>query len=70
MDIINLFCSAWPADNFWATLIKLFDVGSYAWTIILFTLVLKLILSPLDFLQRFYTNKTMCAQQKLQPQLM
>ncbi len=70
MDIINLFCSAWPADNFWATLIKLFDVGSYAWTIILFTLVLKLILSPLDFLQRFYTNKTMRAQQKLQPQLM
>ena len=69
MDVISLICSAWPADNFWATLIKIFDVGSYAWTIILFTLVLKLVLSPLDFLQRFYTNKTMRAQQKLQPQL-
>ena len=69
MDIIGLIGSAWPADNFWATLIQLFDVGSYAWTIILFTLVLKLILSPLDFLQRFYTNKTMRAQAKLQPQL-
>ena len=69
MDIINLIGSAWPADNFWASLIQIFDVGNYAWTIILFTLVLKLILSPLDFLQRFYTNKTMRAQQKLQPQL-
>ena len=69
MDIINLIGSAWPADNFWASLIQIFDVGNYAWTIILFTLVLKLVLSPLDFLQRFYTNKTMRAQQKLQPQL-
>lgn len=69
MDIIGLIGSAWPADNFWATLIQLFDVGNYAWTIILFTLVLKLVFSPLDFLQRFYTNKTMRAQAKLQPQI-
>lgn len=69
MDFINLLGSAWPEDNFWAGLIKFFDVGSYAWTIILFTVVLKLVLSPLDFLQRFYTNKTTRMQAKLQPEL-
>ena len=69
MDIINLLCSAWPQNNFWATLIKIFDVGSYAWTIILFTLVLKLVLTPLDFFQRYSTNKTTRAQAKLKPQL-
>ena len=70
MDFINLLgAGAWPDGNFWASLIKLFDVGSYAWTIILFTVILKLVLSPLDFLQRYYTNKTTRAQAKLQPEL-
>lgn len=69
MDFINLLSSAWPEGNFWSNLIKIFDVGSYAWTIILFTIVLKLVLSPLDFLQRYYTNKTTRVQAKLQPEL-
>ena len=69
MDFINLLGSAWPEGNFWSNLIKIFDVGSYAWTIILFTIVLKLVLSTLDFLQRYYTNKTSRVQAKLQPEL-
>lgn len=70
MDFINLICSSWPQDNFWASIIKLFDfIGSYAWIIIIFTIVLKLVLSPLDFLQKFYTNKTTRMQAKLQPEL-
>ena len=65
-----MLCSTWPEGNFWASIIKLFDfVGSYAWTIIVFTIVLKLVLSPLDFLQKFYTNKTTRQQAKLQPEL-
>ena len=28
MGIISLLCSAWPSDNLWANIIKLFDVGS------------------------------------------
>lgn len=62
--------SAWPADNFWATIIKVFDVGSYAWTIILFTVIIRLVMTPVDFLQRYFTTKTSRAQAKLQPQLM
>ena len=69
MDFINLLGSAWPENNFWSSLIKIFDVGSYAWTIIIFTIVLKLVISPLDFLQRHFTNKTTRAQAKLQPEI-
>ncbi len=70
MDFVNMLLTAWPEGNFWASLIKIFDfMGSYTWTIIIFTIVLKLILSPMDFLQRFYTNKTTRAQAKLAPQL-
>lgn len=70
MDYINLLgSSGWP-DGFWPTLIKLFDfIGSYALIIIVFTICLKLVLSPLDFLQRYYTNKTTREQAKLAPQL-
>lgn len=69
MDFITLLGSVWPDNNFWATIIKLFDVNSYAWTILLFTVVLKLVLSPLDFLQRFYTNKTSRMQAKIMPEM-
>lgn len=69
MDFINLLGSVWPEGNLWASIIKLFDVGSYAWTIILFTIILKLVLSPIDFGQRFFTNKQARAQAKLQPEL-
>ena len=70
MDFINLICSSWPQDNFWASVIKLFDfIGNYAWVIIVFTIILKLVLSPLDFLQKYYTNKTTRMQAKLQPEL-
>ena len=69
MDFINLLGAVWPDGNFWASVIKLFDVGSYAWTIILFTIVLKLVLSPVDFAQRYFTNKQSRAQAKLQPEL-
>ncbi len=69
MDIINLLGAVWPDGNFWASIIRLFDVGSYAWTIILFTIILKLVLSPIDFMQRYFTNKQTRAQAKLQPEL-
>jgi len=69
MDFITLLGSVWPDNNFWASIIKIFDVNSYAWTILLFTIVLKLVLSPLDFLQRFYTNKTSRMQAKIMPEM-
>jgi len=72
MDFINLLGSSiyWPEGDFWTSLIRIFDfIGNYAWIIIVFTIVLKLILSPLDFTQRFYMNKTTRAQAKIAPEL-
>jgi YidC/Oxa1 family membrane protein insertase len=68
MNLLSSVTSQWPS-GFWPSLIKIFEVGSYAWTIILFTVVLKLVLSPIDFLQRLFTNRQSRAQAKLQPQL-
>lgn len=68
MTLLSSVTSQWPS-GFWPSLIKIFEVGSYAWTIILFTVVLKLVLSPMDFLQRLFTNRQARAQAKLQPQL-
>ena len=65
----NLIATAWP-DGFWPSIIKIFSfIGNYAWIIIVFTIVLKLVLSPLDFAQRYYSNKTSRMQAKIQPQL-
>ena len=69
MDFINMLGLIWPENNFWASLIKIFDVGSYVWTILIFTVILKLVLSPLDFLQRYYTNKNTRVQALIQPEM-
>ena len=61
---------AWDT-GFWGTLIGWFNsfITSYGWTIILFTLVVKLILSPLDYLQRKVGFNNAMAQAKMQPEL-
>ena len=57
---------AWNT-GFWGTLIGWFNgfINSYGWTIILFTLAVKLILSPLDFLQRKVGFDNAMAQAKM-----
>lgn len=44
-------------------------VVNYGWVIILFTLLIKVCLSPLDLLIKFTTKKTTLVQQKLAPQM-
>lgn len=44
-------------------------IGNLGWTIVLFTLLIKLVLSPLDFVIKFSTKKTTLVQQKLAPQM-
>lgn len=69
MDYINFLSIVWP-NGFWPSLIKIFSfVGNYAWIVVIFTICLKLILFPLDFAQRYFSNKTARAQAKIQPQL-
>lgn len=44
-------------------------IGNLGWTIVLFTLLIKLVMSPLDFTIKFSTKKTTLVQQKLAPQM-
>ncbi len=45
------------------------SVVNYGWVIILFTLLIKVCLSPLDFLVKYSSKKTTLIQQKLAPQM-
>lgn len=56
---------------FWAKLINLFVswVGNYGWAIILLTIALKLILTPIDILQKRVNRKNAQMQAIMQPEL-
>ena len=70
MDFINLMGATWPG-GLWASLIKIFYsfITNYAWAIVVFTICLKILLSPVDFLQRRSTAKMQKANAKIQPEL-
>lgn len=55
----------------WATILDWIESGivNYGWVIIVFTLLVKLCLSPLDFLIRYSNKKTTLIQRKLAPQI-
>ena len=44
-------------------------IGNYGWTVVVFTLILKLVLSPLDFWQRHVMHKNMRAMDRMKPQI-
>ncbi|MDD4211165.1 MAG: YidC/Oxa1 family membrane protein insertase [Clostridia bacterium] len=70
MDFINLLLADMPS-GFWQNLIGyVVDfVTNYGLAIIIFSIVLKIILSPLDFMQRKTTRDNTEKQAKLKPQL-
>lgn len=54
----------------WGTIISWFSpIGNYGWIIILFTICLKLVMTPFDFMQKSTTNKNQEVQKKMQPEL-
>lgn len=71
MGILNLLLATnWPT-GFWENLISAtFDfVGDYGLTIIVFTVLLKIVLIPLDIYQKKITKDNTTKQAKLKPQL-
>ena len=44
-------------------------IGNYGWTVVVFTVFLKLIMLPLDFWQRYSARKSAVKMQKMQPLL-
>lgn len=61
----------WPTGGVWAPILHAFydGIGTYAWTIVVVMLVLKLLLTPLDFWQRRVTSKNAQMQEKMKPEL-
>lgn len=57
--------------DMWINIISFFNssVGNYALAIIILTVIIKLILSPLDFFNKKVTRKNSLMQQQIQPQL-
>lgn len=71
VNVVNLICSISAPTGLWATILNWIEgsVINYGWVIILFTLLVKVCLSPLDLLMKFNTKKSSLVQQKLAPQI-
>ena len=72
VNVVNLLASPVSAPSgLWATILNWIEgsIVNYGWVIILFTLLIKACLTPLDFLVKFSTKKQTLVQQKLAPQI-
>lgn len=70
-NVITLISSAVSAPKgLWVIILNWIESGvvNYGWTILLFTLLLKVVMSPLDLLIKYSTKKSTLVQQKLAPQ--
>lgn len=70
MNIISLLAVPAPKD-LWTIIINWIQgaIGNYGWTILLFTLLVKLAMSPLDFMVKLSTKKQNLIQKKCSPQI-
>lgn len=68
---MEMLTSTVLASNFWRVIINSFAnwIGNYGWAIIVFAIVLKLIMSPLDILQRVSSAKQSRMMSAMQPEL-
>ena len=71
VNVINLVGEISAPTGMWASILNWIEgsVVNYGWVIVLFTLLVKVCLSPLDFLMKFNTKKSSLVQQKLAPQI-
>lgn len=70
MDIITMLNSTMPS-GFWESIIGWFQsfIGNFGWTIILFTICLKIVLLPVDYWQKKTTRNNSQKQAILQPEI-
>ena len=73
LNTVSSILSVIPAiaepGGMWASLIlKVFGfIANYGWRIVVFTVLLKLVISPLDFYQRYKMNKNQKITERLKP---
>ncbi len=71
VNLNQLFLSAPELTNIIGKLIYWMyqGIGSFGWTVVVFTICLKLIVSPFDIWQKIATRKNNIAQKAMQPEL-
>jgi len=72
MNILNIFSAIQirPPGGLWEILLRAFGfIADYGVRIIVFTILLKLVLSPLDFYQRYKMRKNQQITERIQPEL-
>lgn len=71
MEMLNNVSMMLAKSDLWTTLINLFSkwIVNYGWAIILFTVFLKLVMSPLDIYQRISSKKQQKYMTVMQPEL-
>jgi len=69
--ITTLSTALAPPTGMWSRLLMWFSsfIPSYGWMIIVFTIILKLIISPLDFYQRYKMRKNQAITESIKPEL-
>ena len=72
MNVLNFLASSLAKPSgLWPIIINWIQGGvmNYGWTILLFTLLVKVVMSPLDFVVKFTTKKQTLVQQKCAPEI-
>ena len=71
MDILSILCAVEAPKDLWVTLITWVEgsIGNLGWTLILVTLLVKFVTTPLDFFVKLSTKKQTLIQQKCAPQV-
>ena len=71
VDLNQLFAAGPELTNWIGKLIyKLYQtIGNFGWTVVIFTIILKAIVSPLDIWQKVVTRKNNKAMRRMQPEL-
>ena len=71
MDFLGIMLSVSEPSGMWESIIKWIQggVGNYAITIILLTLLIKVVLLPLDFYQKYITKVNQKKQAAIQPEI-
>ena len=71
MEMLNNVSMLLAKSDFWTTILSWFSnwIVNYGWAIILFTVCLKLVMSPLDIYQRISSRKQQRFMSVMQPEL-
>lgn len=71
MNILSLLSSVEAPGGLWTILINWLQsgIGNFGWTILLLTILVKLVISPLDFGVKYTTKQQTLIQQKCAPQV-